>query len=49
MCGYIPAIIMLEAARNLGAKYAELIKYENSGDTAGDYSSVVGYAGVIFS
>ncbi|MEK6714496.1 MAG: AmmeMemoRadiSam system protein B [Candidatus Omnitrophota bacterium] len=49
MCGYIPAIIMLEAARNLGAKKAELIKYENSGDTTGDYSSVVGYAGAIIS
>ncbi|MDP1853889.1 MAG: MEMO1 family protein [Candidatus Omnitrophota bacterium] len=46
MCGYAPAVIMLSAARALGAKKAELVKYENSGDTTGDYSSVVGYAGV---
>jgi hypothetical protein len=47
MCGYIPTTIMLEAVCNLGAKNAELIKYENSGDTTGDYTSVVGYAGMI--
>lgn len=49
MCGYAPAVIMLTVARNLGAKQAELVKYENSGDTTGDYSSVVGYAGIIIS
>ena len=48
MCGYAPAIIMLEALLNLGATTAELIKYENSGKTSGDYDSVVGYAGLIF-
>lgn len=49
MCGYIPAVIMLAAVRNMGAKQAKLIMYENSGDTTKDYSSVVGYAGVIIS
>lgn len=49
MCGYIPAIIMLSAARELGAKTAELVKYENSGETSGDYNSVVSYAGIIIS
>lgn len=49
MCGYAPAVIMLEAARNLGARNARLIKYATSGDTTGDYSSVVGYAGVVIS
>lgn len=47
MCGYAPAIIMLSAAKTLGAKKAELVKYQTSGDVTGDYSSVVGYAGVI--
>lgn len=47
MCGVIPASIMLIAARELGATKGELIKYATSGDTSGDYSSVVGYAGVI--
>ena len=47
MCGYAPAVIMLVAAKELGAKSSKLIKYQTSGDTSGDYSSVVGYAGVV--
>ena len=47
MCGYAPAIVMLTAAKELGAKKAELVEYKTSGDTSGDYSSVVGYAGII--
>jgi len=47
MCGYAPAIIMLTAAKALGAKKAELVKYQTSGDVTGDYTSVVGYAGVV--
>lgn len=47
MCGYAPAAIMLAAAKDLGAKKAELVKYQTSGDTSGDFSSVVGYAGII--
>jgi AmmeMemoRadiSam system protein B/AmmeMemoRadiSam system protein A len=47
MCGYAPAVSLISAAKLLGAKEAELIKYQTSGDTTGDYSSVVGYAGVI--
>ncbi len=47
MCGYAPAIIMLSAAKSLGAKKAELIRYQTSGDVTGDYTSVVGYAGII--
>jgi len=49
MCGYAPTAIMLEASIELGAKTAELVKYQTSGDASGDYSSVVGYAGVIIS
>lgn len=47
MCGVIPATIMLIAAKELGAVKGELIKYANSGDVSGDYSSVVGYAGMV--
>ena len=47
MCGVIPSAVMLIAAKELGAKKGELIKYATSGDVSGDYSSVVGYAGVI--
>jgi AmmeMemoRadiSam system protein B len=46
MCGYGPAVIMLTAARKLGATKAELIKYATSGDVSGDRDMVVGYAGV---
>jgi AmmeMemoRadiSam system protein B len=47
MCGYAPTAIMLSAVKELGAKKAELVKYTTSGDATGDYSSVVGYAGIV--
>jgi len=47
MCGYGPAIIMLSAVKLLGAQEAMLVKYQTSGDVSGDYSAVVGYAGII--
>lgn len=47
MCGFGPAVAMLTAARQLGAKSAELVKYATSGDISGDREMVVGYAGVI--
>jgi len=46
MCGYGPTIAMLTAAKALGAKKAELIKYATSGDVSGDRDAVVGYAGM---
>ncbi|MCL5024754.1 MAG: AmmeMemoRadiSam system protein B [Nitrospirae bacterium] len=49
MCGYLPATIMLCAAKALGARTARLVKYATSGEVSGDYDSVVGYAGVIIS
>lgn len=49
MCGYLPAVIMLFAAKSLGARGAKLIKYATSGDISGDYDAVVGYAGIIVS
>jgi MEMO1 family protein len=47
MCGFGPALAMLTAARQLGAKSAELVKYATSGDVSGDRDMVVGYASVI--
>ncbi len=47
MCGYGPVSIMMSACRKLGSTGARLVKYQTSGDITGDYSSVVGYAGVI--
>jgi MEMO1 family protein len=47
MCGYAPTIVMLTAAKKLGARGARLIKHATSADTSGDTDSVVGYAGVI--
>jgi AmmeMemoRadiSam system protein B/AmmeMemoRadiSam system protein A len=47
MCGYAPTVVLISAARELGANKAELVRYQTSGDTTGDYTSVVGYAGVI--
>ena len=47
MCGFGPAVAMLTAARQLGAKSAELVKYATSGDISGDREMVVGYAGIV--
>jgi len=47
MCGYAPVVSLISAAKELGATGAELVKYQTSGDTSGDYSAVVGYAGII--
>jgi len=49
MCGVLPTVIMLRAAKALGASGAELVVYANSGDVTGDQREVVGYAGVIVS
>ncbi|MFC1576562.1 AmmeMemoRadiSam system protein B [Candidatus Omnitrophota bacterium] len=46
MCGFAPTAIMMQAAITLGANVAKLIKYNTSGDTSGDFSTVVGYAGI---
>jgi AmmeMemoRadiSam system protein B len=47
MCGYGPAIVMLTAAKQMGATSAELVKYATSGDVSGDRRLVVGYAGIV--
>lgn len=47
-CGYGPVIAAITAAKKLGAKKAELLKYGTSGDVLGDRSAVVGYASIAF-
>ena len=47
MCGFGPTVAMLTAAKQLGAKKAELVLYATSGDVSGDREMVVGYAGMI--
>jgi AmmeMemoRadiSam system protein B len=49
MCGLGPAVAMLTALQELGAHNAELVRYATSADISGDTSSVVGYAGFLFS
>ncbi len=46
MCGYVPATAMLAYAREMQSRDPELVGYATSGDAFGDYSRVVGYAGV---
>ena len=47
-CGYGPVIAAITAAKELGAKKAELLSYGTSGDVLGDRSAVVGYASIAF-
>ena len=47
MCGFGPTIVMMTAAKSLGATSATLVKYATSGEVSGDYDQVVGYAGII--
>ncbi|HPW18860.1 MAG TPA: AmmeMemoRadiSam system protein B [Candidatus Aminicenantes bacterium] len=49
MCGVQPTAAALVAALALGARRAELVRYATSGDASGDYSQVVGYAGITIS
>lgn len=48
MCGVIPATVMLASGRRLGVSSGHLVEYATSGDTSGDRSAVVGYAGMCF-
>ena len=47
ICAIDSAKTLIEIAKNLGGK-ARLLKYANSGDTAGDRTRVVGYGAVAF-
>jgi len=47
-CGGAPIVAAMIAAERLGANRAQVLRYANSGDTAGDHSRVVGYGAAIF-
>jgi MEMO1 family protein len=47
MCGVVPTAVALHAAKALGATESKLVRYSNSGQVSGDYSAVVGYAGMV--
>lgn len=47
MCGVSPTTTAIIYSNLKEAKKAELLKYSNSGDITGDFSEVVGYAGII--
>jgi hypothetical protein len=47
VCGFGPIVIAMIAAKQLGAKKGELLKYATSGDVTGDKEAVVGYASII--
>lgn len=49
MCGFGPAVATITAAKQLGAKSAELIKYATSADISGEKDWCVGYAGIVIS
>lgn len=49
MCGLAPCAIMIAASKQLGATKARLVRYATSGESSGDYASVVGYAGIVVS
>ncbi|MGZ5487495.1 MAG: AmmeMemoRadiSam system protein B [Candidatus Aminicenantales bacterium] len=46
MCGFQPTTATLVASLALGASKAEVVRYHTSGETSGDYTQVVGYAGI---
>jgi MEMO1 family protein len=48
MCGLGPAVAMLTALQRLGGVRPELVRYATSADVSGDFSAVVGYAGMAF-
>ncbi len=47
-CGGGAMAAVMMAAKLLGARHSELLKYADSGDITGDKSSVVGYASAVF-
>jgi len=48
ICGFGAIATMMSAAREMGAKKVELLKYATSGDVTKEHFSVVGYASIIF-
>lgn len=48
LCGIAPVVVLMNIARLAGADGPHVIYHENSGDTAGDKSAVVGYGSVAY-
>jgi len=48
MCGLGPTVAMLTALESFGTLRPELLRYATSADVSGDFSAVVGYAGMTF-
>ncbi|MEM3399292.1 MAG: MEMO1 family protein [Candidatus Micrarchaeia archaeon] len=48
ICGFSPIAVSIAYSKTKGAKKSVLVKYTNSGDASGDYSSVVAYASIVF-
>ena len=44
MCGLLPAVVVMHAAKALGASSCRLVRYAHSGQINGDNRRVVGYA-----
>ncbi len=47
-CGCGAIVAVMQAAQAMGADRARVVHYATSGETSGDYSSVVGYAAAVF-
>ncbi len=48
VCGVYPITVLLTVCRELEVETGSLVEYTNSGESSGDFSRVVGYAGVVF-
>jgi hypothetical protein len=48
VCGYSPIAVLLEIMKKMKVKKSKLVLHQTSGDVLEDFSSVVGYAGIIF-
>jgi len=46
MCGFQPTTAVILAAKEMGARRADLVRYATSGEVSGDFDQVVGYAGL---
>jgi AmmeMemoRadiSam system protein B len=47
-CGYGPIGVLISTMQQIGISKGRLLKYATSGHTTNDFSSVVGYASIIF-
>lgn len=47
-CGILPIVILMKTMKLIGVNKSSVLYRNNSGDTSGDYSEVVGYLSAIF-